>query len=316
MRSTFRLFAFLIVPLVLAAGLLGCEEDVIGVTGEDHPFTLFGILNPIADTQKVRVFPINGKLEQGSAAPIDAVVTSTDLQTGDVRTWQDSILSFPDGSHGYLYWAPFRPEGGHTYRIDVTRSDGERSSAQATVPNPLRFQSAIFAGQVTIPLTFGTSATRLRSFDIEYRVRFGCVAGYRDTLRYSYMRDSYPTGEGLRIDLPFSELHAEMVDSLMWQSHYFAGYGIYLQHAIIRMMVTDAGWNPPDGVYDPEVLIEPGTFSNVGNGFGFLGSGYYVEKELEPSDEALQAAGFRLREFPLDPRDCPSDRIPSTAGKP
>ena len=58
------------------------------------------------------------------------------------------------------------------------------------------------------------------------------------------------------------------------------------------VLVTNAEWVPPTGVYDAELLVEPGTFSNVENGFGFVGAGYPASFRWEPSESALLAAGF------------------------
>lgn len=40
----------------------------------------------------------------------------------------------------------------------------------------------------------------------------------------------------------------------------------------VRFRVLDENWDPPNGVFDPEALAQPGTFSNVSNGNGFFGS--------------------------------------------
>ena len=46
----------------------------------------------------------------------------------------------------------------------------------------------------------------------------------------------------------------------------------------MQIRVLDANWDPPGGVFNPEVLAQPGAYSNVENGYGFFGSvGLYTE---------------------------------------
>jgi len=40
----------------------------------------------------------------------------------------------------------------------------------------------------------------------------------------------------------------------------------------ISITVLNVEFDPPGGAFDPEVLAQPGTFTNVENGFGFIGA--------------------------------------------
>ena len=54
-------------------------------------------------------------------------------------------------------------------------------------------------------------------------------------------------------------------------------YNVNAMGVQIRML--DNNWDPPNGVFDPEVLAQPGVMSNVENGYGFFGSvGLYIEE--------------------------------------
>ena len=129
------LLASLLAGLLIAAGTAGCSEDVNPVAGTDHVFSFYGVLTPQADTQWVRVFPVEMRLEPAHAPSIDAVVTSTDQQTGARQTWRDTVLTVfdggPDAVNGYFFWAPLTPGYGNAYRIDVERSDGVAAHATA-----------------------------------------------------------------------------------------------------------------------------------------------------------------------------------------
>jgi hypothetical protein len=63
----------------------------------------------------------------------------------------------------------------------------------------------------------------------------------------------------------------------------------FLMSVGMRLTMTDDSWRPPDGVFDREVLVQPGTFSNVNNGFGFFGSlnQYSLEWTLSPEITSL-----------------------------
>ena len=46
-----------------------------------------------------------------------------------------------------------------------------------------------------------------------------------------------------------------------------------------QVRILDKNWDPPEGVFNPEVLAQPGALSNVNNGYGFFGSiGVYREE--------------------------------------
>ena len=51
-----------------------------------------------------------------------------------------------------------------------------------------------------------------------------------------------------------------------------------LLHAIIlQMNPLDENWDPPDGIFNPEILAQPGVLSNAQNGYGLSGSvGWYI----------------------------------------
>ena len=56
--------------------------------------------------------------------------------------------------------------------------------------------------------------------------------------------------------------------------------------------VASEDWRPPNGVFDPELLVEPGTLSNVTNGFGFIGSAYEVRVTWEPTFDEIARTPF------------------------
>ena len=70
---------------------------------------------------------------------------------------------------------------------------------------------------------------------------------------------------------------------------------VYIDGVVIRSVVASEDWVPPDGMFNPDFLVEPGTFTNVTDGFGFVGSGYETTTLWVPPDGVLRAGGFDVR---------------------
>lgn len=121
------------IALVLCSS--ACDNTVRPfVEGSDRHFALFGLLTTTADTQFVRVQRIRRTGEDPPEATLDAVVTSTHLETGHTVAWRDSLVRTEDGSAEHLFYAPFTPAPGGTYRVDVEGRDGRTTSARTRIP--------------------------------------------------------------------------------------------------------------------------------------------------------------------------------------
>ena len=55
----------------------------------------------------------------------------------------------------------------------------------------------------------------------------------------------------------------------------------------VKLIVANREWRPPGGVFDPDILVEPGTMSNVDGGFGFVGAGFRLRESWMPTDTLL-----------------------------
>ena len=60
----------------------------------------------------------------------------------------------------------------------------------------------------------------------------------------------------------------------------------------LKLIVASEEWDPPGGTFDPEAMAHPIVMTNVGNGFGFVGAGYWLQHQWRPKMEALEAASF------------------------
>ncbi|MFQ5569104.1 MAG: hypothetical protein ACE5G0_05480 [Rhodothermales bacterium] len=274
---------------VLALLLLGCEEDVNPVLGTERAYSVYGTFNPLADTQAVRVFLIEDILAPTRPEPIDARVTSMDLQEGVQHLWQDSLIQFESSRYGHVYWAAFRAAFEHTYRLTVTRSDGAASQVEVTVPpfsKPELLAATVAQRFVFVPVLWHR-APRLNRIRVHYHTNFR-------TIIIDYPLDQVHVEAGAVVEIRLSD------DArLIFEEAFIAGFpwrDLRLREIELRVLVTNEGWFPPTGVYNEDLLVEPGTFSNVENGFGFVGAGYPASFRWLPPDSVLTAAGFAVGE--------------------
>lgn len=273
--------------LFAALVLMGCEEAVNPVLGTERPFTLYGFFNPRSDTQAVRLFAVEGRLELTRPEPLDAEVASMDLQRGQRHAWQDSVVQYSTEQYGHVYWSVFRAEYERRYRLEATRSDGATAHVEVTVPplaEPLLLAPTIAPGFVIFPLLW-QDAPRINNIAVRYLTNCG-------VFEFPYGVELQEQVEaGTLVTVRLSEDARQIFQKILFDPACTVRE-LRVGEIEVVVLVTNAEWIPPTGVYDPELLVEPGTFSNVENGFGFVGAGYSVAFRWEPSESTLTAAGF------------------------
>jgi hypothetical protein len=282
--------------------MAGCAESVQPYVGETRPFTLWGFLDAGADTQMVRVFSIEARLGTDRSGPIDAAVTSVDLDTGQRYVWRDSTVTYFDGSVGHIFWAPFQAEHGHRYRLEVARSDGATSRAQVTIPPPIRVTLDRMATSPVVPVTIEGEVPNLIGLEVIYRAvpaypinawPIGTVSPQAFTVPVTVSYDGKETRSGntrrLSVDMKADFEHVKAVFQ-----NYCLPTRIVLQRVEFRVLAADSSWAPPGGVFDIDTLIEPQAFSNVENGFGFFGAGQVASVRWSPLTSVQEASGYAL----------------------
>ncbi len=274
---------------LVALALVACEDSVDPTVGLDIPFSLYGYLDPTTDLQAIRVAPITLSIDT-EAATIDAAVTSTDLGTGVETVWRDSLVSFASGETAHVFVADYTPRPGATVRVEARRSDGAVSAVDIAVP-------AIVQPSVSSP-TYADG-------DIRYSVMFGGAPRVLNgQLRLTVLGlPSVPEGspgtivvettarpreigpEEWAVDVPFlsATRRALEVAGLL-------GAGLEVLAVDYVGFVTNEAWALPSE--DPDVLVEPGLFSNIESGLGFIGAGYRATARWVPAASVLAAAGF------------------------
>lgn len=286
--------------VVLMPVIGGCGQNVTAVTGTDMPFTLYGLLSPDLDTQKALVYPIDEVLRPRGAEPIDAAVRSLDLTTGEEHFWTDSLVVDAGGAYEHLFQAAFRAEFGHAYRLTVARSDGAFTEVETTVPPRTEVKTGpatVFPGIVVLPAIVEGEAPRLLKILVTYYVTFLTVTGgqFQLGVPFDYSGEQERTSDGwqIRIDLAGDYESVERAAVTHVMAALNREFGIRIDRIRLQLIVASEEWDPPDGIFDPEVIVQPGTMSNVENGYGFLAAGYRHDRDLEvPGPDVLEAAGF------------------------
>ncbi len=298
-RSCSRLSRRLGLGLFLLAGLLSaCGESVDTRLEITHPFSLFGLINPKADTHAVRIFEIKGEIELIRAEPVNAHVRSTLMQTGAQQAWQDSVVRLGGQDFRHVYYAAFTASAGETYKLEVIRNDGETSTAVVTVPPPIKLDilepDTLTPNQALMPILIRGRPPALPRIDVEY-----VVVGFREeggdpifkplTFNYAGRPAEVDGGWLLKIDLiaDFSEIYKAFDDDSSITTDV-----IDLREIRLSVHVGDENWVSPAGVFDADLLAEPGLFSNVENGFGYFGSGYVESVVFRPPAVLIRRAGF------------------------
>ena len=282
-----RLLVWSILLLGFVA-LGGCEEEFTPIIDTGRPFTLWGTLDPREGVQKIRVVPIRLQLD-AEVGTADATVVAENLGTGAMYTWRDSIVAYPDGPAGFVYLSDFTPDYGERYRITATRADGVASTVFLEIPpivEPFVSVPEGPIGLVELPV-FWLGAPRVNAAEVTYGA-LGPSCGETPITLALEESEVEPAKFGWVTNLPLSRHAAEIKGRL--------GSNATVGRITVHALVTNAEWKPPFGfTFDPDITVEPGTVSNVQNGFGFVGGAYAAEMTWQPDADLVSQMGLTVR---------------------
>ena len=286
MRTTVR---YLVLLLLTTPLLTACEEAVDPVLEGDMPFSLYGYLDPGQDVQALRVYPIDPILEMGAPEHLGADIRLRGPST-DVAL-RDSIILFADGEYGHVFYARFQPDFATTYRIDARDARGREAFVNVRTPAKAELEldtATGVLGNVRMPARF-INAEQVLSPRVVYsfestRAPFAWTIPvvYGDVIR----RDGQDTW-AMTVDLSRDIGVLYAVTGLQPGTD-----PIVLNRMEVQAFVATSDWTPPGGRFDRDLLVQPGVFSNVENGFGFVGSGYVERARALPDAATLRLAGF------------------------
>ncbi|MDX1546823.1 MAG: hypothetical protein R3247_07545, partial [Rhodothermales bacterium] len=273
--------AALLLPLALVLGLACGDTGVDPFDNDGRYFTVYGYLDVLETEHAVRVVPVT-RIPQRITDPLDpeaaldAVVTSTDLTTGEVIRWRHTLERLADGTYGHVFRAAFLVQPGRRYRLEVARSDGKTASAETDVPiigdaahfdlAPVEFSpdSTVVTQEVYMPGV--ASPWRIEAvYLLTNQVRDEGTLNGRFFVPYGRAGERTADG-GWRLQLTISEDQIPVREELAEfrrQGVYDSTAAVILESMGVQIRMLDANWDPPEGIFDPEVLAQPGAFSNV-----------------------------------------------------
>ena len=158
-------------------------------------------------------------------------------------------------------------------------------------------QDADLVSGVTVPVLIPGDVPNIFKVEVRYGFDYRLTtAGQKiDNLTISQEGRFQKNEEGWLIRINLRADFVTISDFIQDQLPVDRSYGFDLQGMLLRLVVASEDWQPPDGVFDPDVLVQPGTLSNVENGFGFVGAGYRLQENLALPDSVKLEAGFRIR---------------------
>lgn len=285
----------LMLLLLQVLAVMGCEENLPDRDDIPMPYSLYGVLSPSFDTQSIRVYPLENKPTLGDPASLDVDVTTTDLTTGSRHVWRDTVLVDPNGQHEHVYWAPFRAEFGHVYRLEaVRRSDGATSWAEVRIPTMPAFRVDVFEIPVVQLFVEGENIRVLRP-EARYTVEREIGHLPIHTISVSHEAEERRVENGWLVSIDMDgdtdevvSKYAQLVDARIDKPEH-CGALITLRRLEISVIIGDIPWEPPGGFLDPLILSQPKAMSNVENGFGFIGGGFRISEPAFPPPEAVGA---------------------------
>ncbi len=284
----------------LALMLSACSETVDTRLQIDFPYSIYGIINPKSDTHAVRVFEITQNIAVINPDPIDATVTTAQIKSEKVHTWRDTVIQLNNDAYRHLYWSVFDAAMGETYHLNVTRSDGAQTKAMTTIPPPITLQvlepDTFLTQQAIMPLKIDGNPPTLPRIDVEY-----ILVGFDENgsnpvfkpVTFNYAGLQIPQTDGFLLNI---DLRRDYLDiyKLFDEDDEVSPNIIDLRVINVTIHVGDSQWVSPIGAFNEDFLVEPGSFSNVENGFGFFGSGYFEEISFRPPLVLIRRAGFQV----------------------
>lgn len=275
----------LLLPLATLVALAGCDVALDAPPPLEARYTLWGAFDPTADVQAVRVVRITDTLATGSMAPLPAVVRSVDLVSGAETAWADTVVVFSDGSVGHIYRAALRPAYGSRHLLTVTDPDGHETSALVLMPPPVQphLESTVLGSTGASYRILWPGAPRLNAIRVRYELMDGSCRVF--PYEHAFQGSSLPVEFGWQTTLLLREEAVRVRSQL-------GGIQVRPLRVTVVGEVASEDWRPPGGVFNPEILAEPGVMSNVRGGFGFVGAGYRAEMTWTPTATELLTTTF------------------------
>jgi hypothetical protein len=279
--------------LLLVSVCSSCSDTMIDpFENEEKLFTIWGYLDQLSADHAVRVVPVTRFPENilsptDPQAQIDAEVYSTDLTSGERIRWNHELSQLEDGTYGHVFKSHFLLNPRRGYRLEVIRADGKMAYADTRVPGTISDTLLVKHSVVWE----NDSTMVYQDFDIpgipspwDIKMYYWWEGGTaKQGVYVPYNRQGSRTNDGgWRIRANISEDQPAVWARVQWaqDTGLLTPTGTHHVFAMgIQIRILDGNWDPPLGVFDPEILAQPGVLSNVVGGHGFFGSvGLYAQE--------------------------------------
>lgn len=234
---------------------------------------------------------------------IDAVVTSTNLETGELSVWRDSASINATGQTDHVFWSEFRPGFGTHHRMRVKRSDGAATFVSVEIPVEVSIDQEDTGTRYLHAHVRGGDVRLIRA-DIIYSLRHNpnpCLTPQGE-FSVSYTGEEIQTENGWRIEINLG-IHYDRLRSRYHNRFPEVAHpkcigaceeepGLAFMGMVVSLTVGSDMWDPPGETFNDRILVHPGTLSNVENGFGFVGGGYNKSASLFPSSVSISDTWF------------------------
>ena len=284
------------VSILILLTVPGCDPEVDVLRPSDqYRYSLFGALDVAADTQVIRVDPIDDTTQIGSPSELSVDVFLENLDTGEQVSLHDSLTTLTVGQRTiqvHNFWTSHQIHAATSYRVTV-RDDGETiTSATTTTPSgpPILDHDDGFRFPCLFPDQCEGDGERVEenTFNVivrdvqhvaEATVIYPITRVYqRDTLRRRHEFSHYTdvTDEGSFFEIPVF-YRPDLVDidpSTAPEQTCASRHDFTHPYALVAVAAGGPTW-PASWQGEPSDLIaQPDTFSNVQGGHGFVGAVY------------------------------------------
>lgn len=275
-----RLRFVLVSTLLTLTALLasGCDDNTIQpFTSSEYTYTMNGRLEASADTQTIRVEPLQDSTILGTEQPIEATVELESLASGKTSRLTGSVERI-DRAVVHNFRTDQSIALGARYRLTATNPDGRTTSAEVTLPqafpqvrnaDSLRYCEGEGGDPRVVPLEFDVQASDpVASILVRYRV-FVDGEGLRG-FTYPHRGSARETASGFEVQV---DADRDLTDVAEQFRDSFFGPPDPARAVEVDIITIASGPEWPGEDYrlaDLEEIAQPTQFSNVENGLGLV----------------------------------------------
>lgn len=262
--------------VILLLVFVSCEVDFEPLLPTDVAFSVYGYLDSDATNQVLRVVPLRNRLQRDYTEADLSFLTTSNGPEGMI-SWKNRLFLTSDDENALGSVADFKPIGGATYSLQVSdRVTGRSAEAETRLPEPIQPEQLLFdtiyqRDLLWVQNLFLDKVTEPHFMEAIYTVRnrsnseVDSVAITYQGSRVGRLVENQGTAYVLLLQQDADSVYKALGMRV-------GNRQLELIRIQMRMSSLSDEWYTPGGIRDPEVLAEPGVWSNVSYGLGFFGS--------------------------------------------